>query len=115
MAIKPPFIAPKETPEQALSPLAVSLECAQTHQGETQAQHAVDTEEGRVGVHGRRVEALHVEEGDRRVDHEAEEPGSHQVPEADRDEEVDGPAVLARPFGPTGDLQVLHRLVADQH
>ena len=42
-----------------------------------------------------RVQALHVVEGDRRVDHEAEQAGAHHVPEGHGDEEVDRPAVCA--------------------
>src|SRR5215468_12058843 len=105
---------PEGEPEQAFLPLAVGLQRPQAHQGETQSQQAVDTEKSGVSMHRRRVETLHVEESDRRVDHEAEESGAYQVPEPDGDEEVDGPAVLARPFGAAGDPQVLHRLTTDQ-
>src|SRR5262249_58207684 len=99
---------PEGKAQQTFLPLAVGLQCAQTHQGETQTEHAVDTEEGAVSVHGRRVETLHVEKSDRWVDHEAEDSAPHQLPDANRDEEVDGPTILARPFSATGDLQVPH-------
>ena len=70
---------------------------SQAHQHQADAQHPVDAEQGSVGVNRRRVQALHVVEGDRRVNHEAEQPGPDHVPEGHGDEEVDRPLVLAHP------------------
>ena len=50
-----------------------------------------------MAVQRRRVEALHVVEGDGRVNHEPEQPGPDHVPEGDGDEEVDRPLVLLHP------------------
>jgi hypothetical protein len=48
-------------------------------------------------VERRRVESLHVVQGNRRVNHEAEQPGTDHVPEGDRHEEIDRPFVALNP------------------
>ena len=77
--------------------LRAGLQHPQAKEREPEAEHSVDTEERGVAVDGRQVEALHVVEGDGRIDEEAEEAGSDQVPEGNRDEEVDGPFVVGDP------------------
>src|SRR5471032_1800487 len=56
----------------------------------------------------RRVEALHEVEGDRWVDHEAEQAGAHHVPERNRHEEVNGPFVALNPGRQTAVPKVIH-------
>ncbi len=50
-----------------------------------------------VSMHRRGVKTLHVVKSDRRVDQEAEQAGSDEIPECHRDEEVDRPLVGADP------------------
>ena len=64
---------------------------------------------------GCRIEALHVVEGDRRVDQEAKQAGSHQVPEGDGNEEQNGPSIGSHPRLGMGDLQVFVRFETDEN
>ena len=88
-----------EAPEADLDPPlrarpgGVVRERAQAEDEHRQRQHAEDAEERGVAVvAGER--GAHLEVGDdRQVDQEAEDPGADEVPEADRHQEVDGPAV----------------------
>jgi len=50
-----------------------------------------------VGVYGSEVQSLHVVQSDWRVDHEAEESSSDEIPECDGDKEVAWPSVGADP------------------
>ena len=50
----------------------------------TDTEHSVHPEERCVCMNSSRVEALHVVEGDRRVDQEPEQPSSNQIPETPR-------------------------------
>src|SRR3546814_12896305 len=59
------------------------------------------------------VEPLKVEERNRGVDHEAEDPGAEHVPEGDRDEAHQGPAQRAHPRCPVAQAPMLPRLVAE--
>jgi hypothetical protein len=93
--------------------VAVVVEALEAEEHQSDAEHAVDAEERGVAVDGRGVEALHVVEGDGRVDEEAEEAGADEVPEGDGDEEVDGPLVGLDPGLGTGELAVLVGLPAD--
>ena len=70
---------------------------AQAEEHQADAEHAVHAEQGGVAVDRRRVEALHVVEGERRVDEEAEEARADQVPERHGDEEQDRPSVACDP------------------
>src|SRR3546814_7389220 len=55
------------------------------------------------------VEPLKVEERNRGVDHEAEDPGAEHVPEGDRDEAHQGPAQRAHPRCPVAQAPMLPR------
>ena len=93
-------VHPPERPLQLrLLPRADARELPRDDEDEAEREEAVDAEERGVGVDGRRVEALHVVEGDRRVDEEAEDARADEVPEGDADEEADRPAVALHPRG----------------
>ncbi len=109
-----PVDGPERDAQQPFLPLRVGPERAQHEQHQAEAQHAVDAEERGVAVHGRGVQALHVVERDRRVDHEAEQARADQVPERHRHEEVDRPPVPAHPRPRAGELQVVPRLEPDE-
>ncbi len=83
----------------------------------SQAEHAVHAEQRGVSVHRSQVQSLHVVERDRRIDHEAEEAGAHEIPERNGDEEVDRPLVGADPRTvgrAAGEADVLPCFEADQ-
>src|SRR5688500_11495612 len=67
-----------------------------------------------MGMDRRGVEALHVIERDRRIDHETEQPCTERIPECDRDEEVDRPIVVAHPIAGSVEPYILARLKADK-
>ena len=66
----------------------------------------------------RRVKSLHVVEGDRRIDEEAEQSRAHEVPERNRHKEINRPLVGSHPdlllTGPR-QTDVLPGLKADQY
>ena len=106
---------PEREPQQAVFPLDAGNQDSQADQHQADAQHSVDAEQRGVTVQRRRVEALHVVQGDRRVDHEAEQPGPDHVPEGHGHEEVDRPLVPLHPRRRSRPPQVFHRIEPDEH
>src|SRR3546814_8644321 len=67
--------------------------CSSDLQHQADAERGVHAEQGGVAMQRGQVQALHVVQRQRRVDQETEQAGTHQVPEADREEEQDGPEI----------------------
>jgi methyl-accepting chemotaxis protein len=107
--------SPRTRFQRAPSRRARRSASARDQQHEAEREQAVDPEQRGVGVHRRRVEALHVVERDRRVDHEAEDARADEVPEGDADEEADRPAVAPHPGRGVLQAPGLEGLDADQH
>ncbi|MNY26256.1 hypothetical protein D3C86_1600930 [compost metagenome] len=85
--------APEGDRQQPLAPDARIGQATHAVEHQTQAQHAIDPEQCRVAMASRRVQPLHVIEGDRRIDQEAKQPRADQVPEKDGGEEAEGPVI----------------------
>ena len=109
---------PERDRQRAVLPHQPRAQRPQAEQHQPDAQHAVDAEQRGVPVHGRQVQSLHVVERDRRIDHEAEQAGAHEVPERHGDEEVDRPLVGADPWivgSAAREADILPGFEADQH
>src|SRR5262245_13229322 len=63
----------------------------------------------------RRVKPLHIVEGNRRIDHKSEDPGTDEVPERNGDEKVDHPFVLTEPRSDALAMNILPGFEADHY
>ena len=98
MKIRPKFRDQKESFNGALLPLAARVERPQAKQREAKTEHSIHAEQSGVAMDGSKVESLNVVKGDGRIDEEAEQSGSDQIPERNGDEEIDGPLVVRNPL-----------------
>ena len=97
-----------------LVPLHGGLESPQAEQHQSDAQEPIHTEQGGMAMQRREVESLHVVERQRRIDEEAEQSRADHVPERDRGEEHDGPAITLHPRRCAAQLEGLIGLEADE-
>ena len=88
---------------------------AQAVQCKTETKHPVYPKESSVGMVGRCVEALHVIQGDRRVDHETEQARANQIPEQNRGKEHERPMIVIFPEVLSFDFRSLVRFKPDDH
>src|SRR5690242_9661775 len=67
---------------------------------------------------GSQIQTLHIVERDWRIDEKAEQPGSHKIPECNRNKEIDWPLVGCDPdflLAGASQADVLPGFEADQH
>jgi hypothetical protein len=65
-------------------------------------------------VHRRGIEALHIVEGNRRVDEETKQARPHQIPERYSHKKVDGPSVRRHPGARPAEGEIAIRFKAHQ-
>ena len=105
---------PEARLQQALIPRHIRPQAAQAEQHQTDAEEPIHAEQRGVAVQRRQVQPLHVIERQRRIDQEPEQPGANHIPESDRDEEQDRPAITLHPRCRVSQLEGLIRLEADE-
>src|SRR5690606_23429582 len=100
--------------EQLVVPVGTQGHATQAEQHQTNTQHTVDSEQGGVTMASRQVQALHVVQGDRRVDGKAQQARAYHVPETHGDKAENRPFVSLQPGSSFTALIVAIGLDTDQ-
>src|SRR5690606_11810177 len=106
---------PEGNPEHSGLPAVFYCQSLQDEEHQPYGQHTEHTEQCSVAVQRCCLEALHIVKCNGRIDKEAEQAGTNQVPEADRDNEIYWPSVSLDPGRCAAELQVMVSLEAHEH
>ncbi|MNM65992.1 hypothetical protein D3C81_774590 [compost metagenome] len=104
---QPDVDGPEGEAERPRFPFKIGGQAAQTEQHQPNSQGTVHAEQSGMPMHRRCIQALHIVQGHRRVDEEAEQPRTNEVPESHGHEEVNRPFVGFDPRTGSRQSQVL--------